>query len=106
MTSAASNESVSVEIRGRVYQIHAKEDKQYIRNLAKIVDDKMLEVERGTKTVDSIRVAVLAALNLADQALKLRSHYEERIQQLENERQRLLQLLDDVSKEETPLTPA
>ena len=43
------------------------QDAEYIHRLAEIVDSKMRAVAAHGKTVDSLRVAVLAALNLADE---------------------------------------
>ena len=44
----------------------------YVERLAALVDEEMREVSRAGGTVDSLRVAVLAALNLADQVLQAR----------------------------------
>ena len=43
------------------------QDPAHIRRLAELVDAKMRAVARQSATVDSLRVAVLAALNLADE---------------------------------------
>ena len=92
--SEIQTRNLSVSIHGRTYQIRSKDDPKYIENLVKIVNDKMNEVEETTKTVDSIRVAVLTALNLADQQIKATRKLEARIKELEDEQQRLHHLLD------------
>jgi cell division protein ZapA len=61
---------VSVEIFGQTYTIRAGSDPAYIERLAAQVDAEMLTISRGSGAVDSVRVAVLAALNLADEAEK------------------------------------
>lgn len=94
MTSELPPKPMSVRIHGRTYQLRVKDDPQYVENLVKIVNDKMSEVEATTQTVDSIRVAVLTALNLADQQSKQQTRLEARIRELEDEQQRLHQLLD------------
>jgi cell division protein ZapA len=68
----AENESddgrayVTVEIYDQVYHLSGQ-DADHIRELAARVDAKMRAVSSHGRTVDSLRVAVLAALNLADE---------------------------------------
>jgi len=67
--------AVVVEIYGQVYQLRGT-DTAHIEKLAGIVDGKMRAVSAHGATVDSLRVAVLAALNLADELVTLRVKYE------------------------------
>jgi len=92
--------TVDVEIRGRNYQLRSDDDPAYVRALAEMVDKRMAIVEANTKTVDSIRLAVLAALNLADEYCRLRDEYEGRIEDLERERERLGSMIDEALEEE------
>lgn len=64
-------EYVTVEIYDQTYHLYGQ-DPNHIRELAAFVDAKMRAVAAEGRTVDSLRVAVLAALNLADE-LSLRS---------------------------------
>jgi cell division protein ZapA len=57
---------VTVEIYDQTYHLSG-EDAEHIRKLAALVDAKMRAVAAQGRTVDSLRVAVLAALNLADE---------------------------------------
>ena len=66
---------VSVEIYDQIYQLRGS-DPVYIDRLAGIVDDKMRAVAAQGTTVDSLRVAVLAALNIADELLLARARYD------------------------------
>ena len=66
------NGAVVVEIYDQVYQLRGT-DAAYIHRLADIVDAKMRAVSAHGATVDSLRVAVLAALNIADELLGLRA---------------------------------
>lgn len=100
------NGAISVEIHGRIYQIRGQEDPQYIQNLAKIVHEKMVEVEKSTHTVDSFRVAVLAALNLADEYCKMKAKLEDNVAHLEKERDHLGKLIDQALQGDYPVTPA
>lgn len=63
---------VHVEIFGQTYAVRAGADPGYVERLAAFVDGKMKEVARSTKTVDSQRIAVLAALNVADELFAAR----------------------------------
>jgi len=62
--------SVSVDIYDQTYHLRAH-DPAYIEKLAATVDSKMRAVSASGTTVDSLRVAVLAALNIADELLRL-----------------------------------
>jgi len=57
---------VTVEIYDQPYHLSGQ-DIEHIRGLAEIVDSRMRAVAAKGRTVDSLRVAVLAALNLADE---------------------------------------
>jgi cell division protein ZapA len=62
--------SVSVDIYDQTYHLRAH-DPAYIEKLASTVDSKMRAVSASGNTADSLRVAVLAALNIADELLRL-----------------------------------
>lgn len=64
---------VHVEIFGQSYSVRAGVDPGYVEALAAHVDAQMQEVSKTPGTVDSVRVAVLAALNLADECFRLRA---------------------------------
>ena len=65
--------SVSVDIYDQTYHLRAH-DPEYIQKLANTVDAKMRAVSANGSTVDSLRVAVLAALNIADELIRLQEH--------------------------------
>ena len=69
------NQSISVDIYDQIYHLRGT-DPTYIQRLADAVDDKMRAVSAHGNTVDSLRVAVLAALNIADELARLRARYE------------------------------
>jgi cell division protein ZapA len=68
-------QSVAVDIYDQVYHLRGI-DPEYIEQLARVVDTKMRAVSALGNTVDSLRVAVLAALNIADELETLRARYE------------------------------
>ena len=61
-----SNNAVRVEIFDQPYNLRGS-DAEYILKLAEYVDSKMRAVAEQTHTVDTARLAVLAALNIADE---------------------------------------
>jgi cell division protein ZapA len=61
-----NNSSVRVEIFDQAYNLRGS-DPEYILKLAEYVDGKVRAVAEQTKTVDTARLAVLAALNIADE---------------------------------------
>ena len=72
----SSDESVRVEIYDQTYNLRGS-DPAYIKKLADYVDGKMRTVAQQTATVDSLRLAVLAALNIADEYHLLKRKYED-----------------------------
>jgi cell division protein ZapA len=68
---------VHVEIFGQTYAVKAGADPGYVEALAAFVDAQMKDVSRASAAVDSVRVAVLAALNLADEVFRLRRELEQ-----------------------------
>ena len=69
------SQSIAVEIYDQIYNLRGT-DPEYIQQLAHIVDAKMRAVSALGNTVDSLRVAVLAALNIADELQTLRQRYD------------------------------
>ena len=68
-------DSIRVEIYDQGYTLRGT-DPEYIVKLAEYVDLKMRAVAEKTSTVDSLRVAVLAALNIADEYQLLKKKYD------------------------------
>jgi len=66
--------AITVEIYDQTYLLHSS-DREYMERLAAMVDAKMRAVATQGRTVDSLRVAVLAALNLADELARLEERH-------------------------------
>ena len=67
--------AIAVEIYDQIYRLRGT-DPAYIERLAQVVDAKMRAVSAMGNTVDSLRVAVLAALNICDELETLRQRYD------------------------------
>lgn len=63
---------VTVEIQGQRYPVRSDLDAGYVADLAAYVDGKMALASRETAAADSIRIAVIAALNIADELFRAR----------------------------------
>jgi cell division protein ZapA len=61
---------VEINIFGQGFTVKTDADKEYIEKIAAYVDKKMDEIVRNTKTVSTLNVAILAALNIADEFFK------------------------------------
>jgi cell division protein ZapA len=104
--SSSAADYISVDIYDQTYHLRG-ENPDYIRHLAEIVDAKMRAVAAHGKTVDSLRVAVLAAVNIADELATLEQRYDaltgttdETRNSIRNRAHSLTGLLDSVLGEE------
>ncbi|HVP54670.1 MAG TPA: cell division protein ZapA [Candidatus Eisenbacteria bacterium] len=91
----ASNNSVRVEIFDQAYNLRGS-DPEYILKLAEYVDAKMRAVSEQTHTVDTARLAVLAALNIADEYHLLKRKGDAGGAEYRQRAQHLAQALDEV----------
>jgi cell division protein ZapA len=87
---------VQVEIYGQSYNLRGEGESGYIQDLAAYVDRKMREVSEATSTVDSLKVAILAALNIADELFRCREVTQARAGELAERAGELERLLDRV----------
>ena len=87
--------SVRVEIFDQVYNLRGS-DADYIVKLAEYVDGKMRAVSQQTATVDSVRLAVLAALNIADEYHLLKRRLEPVSPEARQRASKLASALDEV----------
>jgi cell division protein ZapA len=91
-----SGRVMPVEIQGHRYPIRSSLDPEYVARLAAYVDDKMRAAGDATPSGDSLRLAVLAALNIADELFRCRDVNRERDGQLAERAGELERMLDRV----------
>lgn len=75
--SSAGSVTVKIEIYDQSYNVNADGNEEYLKELADFVDGKMRSIAESTRMVDSLKVAVLAALNIADETFSLRRRQQE-----------------------------
>jgi cell division protein ZapA len=63
---------VHVDIQGQRYAIRSALDPKYVADLAAFVDGRMDLAGRELATIDGVRIAVIAALNIADELFRTR----------------------------------
>lgn len=85
---------ITVEIGGGRYPIRSALDAAYVAELAAYVDEKLLQAARETTSADSLKIAVLAALNIADELFRCRSEGGVRQGQWREKAEELERILD------------
>ncbi|ETX00285.1 cell division protein ZapA [Candidatus Entotheonella palauensis] len=96
-------EDIEIEIFGQVFRIAAGDaPEEYIQRLASYVDERMKAIAETTRAVSFNRMAVLTALNIADDLLKLQDRYESASQVLADKTDDLLDLLEQHVGEHNP----
>ncbi len=87
--------SVRVEIFDQAYNLRGS-DPEYILKLAEYVDAKMRAVAEATNTIDTVRLAVLAALNIADEYHLLKRNQDSGTTDYQKRAHLLADALDEV----------
>jgi len=87
---------IPVEIHGQRYPIRSTLDQEYVARLASYVDEKMNAAADSTPTGDALRLAVLAALNVADELFRCRDVNRLRSGEIAERAGELERLLDRV----------
>ncbi len=90
---------VKVQIFGQTYSIRGELDEAYMQELARYVDEKMQAIADMTKTVDTQKVAVLAALAIADELRSIQRDRGEHEELLREQAERCLTLVERALKQ-------
>lgn len=96
--AATTSPTIRVEIYNQTYNIRSDGDTEYIIQLAEFVDSRMREISSGTLTVDSLKVAILAALHIADELHRLKHLHEQADSQLAARSAECAEMLDRLLK--------
>lgn len=73
------NDSTEVEIFGQMYNVRGEGDPDYLLELARFVDSRMRDVAAQVATIDPLKIAILAALNIADEFSRFRKKREDAV---------------------------
>ncbi len=85
---------VQVEIFGQSYNLRGDAEPGYINELAEFVDRKMREVSDAAPSVDSMKIAILAALNIADETRRQIKEKDLRDEEANGKMEHLITALD------------
>lgn len=96
---ARTQDGIRVEIYDQEYHMRGELDPEYIQKLAKFLDARMRSIAERTHTVDSLRVAILAALNLADEYHQLKAKYEATTKRVDQKVGEYNEVLDQLLKQ-------
>jgi cell division protein ZapA len=87
---------IPISIQGQQYPIRTSLEAEYVLQLATFVDEKMRAASESTPSSDSLRLAVLAALNIADELFRCRDASHARSGELAERTEELERLVDRV----------
>ena len=85
---------VEIKVFGQVYTVKTDADEEHIQRVAQYVNEKMDEVVKNTKSVSSLNVAILTALNIADDLIKERTKRLALLQEVEQKSKDLVEKIN------------
>lgn len=90
--------SVSVEIAGQRFTLRTDADEAYVKSLARFVSERMEELRKGSRTVATQSLALLAAMNIADDLFQERRAHAELKQRVREKSRSILELIHKEAK--------
>lgn len=81
--------SVKVQILGQSYSIKTEEEEEYIKTLAKYIDEKLKEIYNIVPSITQTKATVMAAFGIADELFKIRMQ-QENLDKLIDEKTKIL----------------
>ena len=91
----ATDNITTVHIFGREYKIKGHADKDYIERMAKYVDGKMKELATNSSLPTSDKLAILAALNIADELFQERDKTSETMSSVEEKADQMINVINE-----------
>jgi len=88
--------SVEVKILGQSYSIKTDEDEEYIRSIARYVDEKLKEIYSVAPNANQGKAAIMAAFGIADELFKIKMEREDWDKMIEEKTRILSGILDSV----------
>lgn len=84
-----SEQITTVEIFNRTYKLRSGGNSDYVQKLAEHLDTRMVALSRQTPTVDSLKIAILAALSITDEYLTLEQEHKKLRQEIAEKVERM-----------------
>lgn len=85
---------VEIKVFGQTYTVKTDEEEEYIQRVAQYVNEKMEEVLKKTRSVSTLNVAILTALNIADDLLREREKREALVKEVEIKSRNLVEKIE------------
>lgn len=89
--------SYKINILGQELAVSSDADAEHVANVIKLLTEKVEEVSKSANNLKTLDVAILAALNVAEELLELKGVNEELYNQLESRSEKLIQLIENAS---------
>lgn len=105
MSGMGKERLVEIKVFGQTYTVKTEAEEDHIQEVARYVNEKMDEVTKNTKSVSSLNVAILTALNIADDLIKEREKRLALLQEVEQKSKDLVEKINmNISGKETEET--
>ena len=85
---------VEIKVMGQKFMVRSDSGDDYVNEVASFVDNKVTEIMKTSKSVASLNVAILAAMNIADEFLKYKAGKEKRFEEAQKKIKDLIELID------------
>ena len=97
----SESKTITVNIYGQDYMLKSAGDEEYIKKIARIVQDRMQEIEDTglDSSSQQLKIAVLAAMNIADELLQSEDKKNKLITKIETKGNSFIEYIDDRIKE-------
>ena len=90
---------MQIKILNQTFNIQGVDDEEYLRKLATHVEERMTELQRATNTIDSNRLALLAALHIADDYFQLQNQMQQLDRFVSRKSAEFVKILDQFTQE-------
>ena len=84
-----------VNIFGSEYALKVEQNAQYLKEVSEYVDQKMREIDRSQAINSNLKIAILAALNIADELFQSQQYRDRLITQIDEEARELNRSLQE-----------
>lgn len=85
---------IEVSILGQKFVIKSDSDESYVKEVAAFVDQKMNDVLQKTKSVSNLNVAILSAMNIADEYFNFKRKKTQSYQNVTKKIEEMIELID------------
>jgi cell division protein ZapA len=88
--------SFTISILGQKLSVLSDAGDEHVAYVVKYVDDKVKEVEHASGNINTLNIAILTALNIADEYIKYKEVKEGICNQLESRSEKLINLINEI----------